>query len=271
VLLAGGDMTQASATAEHSLMVARALDNAPDIADAEVLQARLQLAQGDLAAAQRWLKTPTLPGDRQPSYTHQSRYLMHARISIARARHTPGSIDLGAVVAQLHQLLQLAEADQRMADRITTLGLLALAHDTEGASTQALQVLTAAIRLAAPEGYIRTFMDEGAPMRSLLQALRRQLPALARDEQKYVDRLLGSFPAHVSASFAAAQVPSLLSEREQAVLLLIAEGRSIAEIAAQLVISAHTARTHVKNIYLKLEAHNRVQALERARALQLLK
>jgi LuxR family maltose regulon positive regulatory protein len=63
---------------------------------------------------------------------------------------------------------------------------------------------------------------------------------------------------------------SLLSERERAVLHGIAEGRSIQEIATLLVISAHTVRTHMKNIYSKLDAHNRVQALEHARALQLL-
>ena len=64
---------------------------------------------------------------------------------------------------------------------------------------------------------------------------------------------------------------SPLSEREHAVLELIAAGQSISDIAAALVISAHTARTHVKNIYIKLDSHNRVQALSRARALQLLK
>ena len=51
----------------------------------------------------------------------------------------------------------------------------------------------------------------------------------------------------------------------------IAKGRSIAEIADRLVISVHTARTHVKNIYSKLDAHNRVQALDRARELRILR
>jgi ATP/maltotriose-dependent transcriptional regulator MalT len=51
---------------------------------------------------------------------------------------------------------------------------------------------------------------------------------------------------------------------------MIASGQSVNEIAATLVISVHTARTHLKKIYGKLEAHNRVQAIERARTLGLM-
>jgi LuxR family maltose regulon positive regulatory protein len=236
-----------------------------------MLQVRLWIAQGDLAAAQHWLNACARPGDGPLSYTHHSGHLMRARLCIAQARHAPGSTDLRAVKSNLYQLLQLAETDQRMADRLMLLVLLSLAHAAEGDITSALQILAAAVGLAAPAGYTRTFVDEGAPMQALLQALRGQLPALASDQRlaASVDRLLDSFP-DTSGGFSAARTPALLSEREHAVLGLIAEGRSVAEIAARLVISAHTARTHVKNIYYKLEAHNRIQALERARALQLL-
>jgi len=272
VLLAGGDALQARAMAEHALVVARALDNAPDIAEADVLQGRLWLAQGDLAAALRWLKTRALPVDRPLAYPHQAEYFMHARICIAQAQRAPGSVDLSAVVRQLGQLLQLAEADQRMADRITILALLALAHGLRGDSTQALQILTAAIRLAAPEGYIRTFVDEGPLMRVRLAGLRAQVSTSAADMSllTYINRLLDAFPSDAQASRSLSPSSPLLSEREHAVIQCIAEGRSIQEIAALLVISAHTARTHIKNIYRKLDAHNRVQALERARALDLL-
>jgi LuxR family maltose regulon positive regulatory protein len=269
VLLAGGDAQQARAMAEHALVVARALDNPPDIAEAEVLQGRLWHAQGDLAAALHWLNRRGLPIDRPLSYTDQTEYLMLARIRIAQAQQASGSVDLRAIVRQLDQLLQLAEADQRMADRITIHALLALAHAVRGDSTQTLPILAAASRLAAPEGYIRTFVDEGAPMRSLLVALRAQVSASAADTSllRYINRLLESFPVDSSEIPSSSATATLLSEREHAVLQYIAEGRSIQEIAAILVISPHTARTHVKNIYTKLDAHNRVQALEHARAL----
>src|SRR5205814_8590636 len=116
-----------------------------------------------------------------------------------------------------------------------------------------LQILAAAISLAAPEGYIRTFVDEGTHMRALLQILRGQLPAVEPNKRlvAYIDRLLGAFQQNDPATLITSVSASLLSEREHAVLELIAAGRSIPEIAATLVISVHTARTHVKKIYHK--------------------
>jgi len=61
-----------------------------------------------------------------------------------------------------------------------------------------------------------------------------------------------------------------LSEREQEVLRRLAAGRSTAQIASDLVITVGTVRNHLKSIFGKLDAHSRVQAVERARALNLL-
>jgi LuxR family maltose regulon positive regulatory protein len=265
-----GEAAEAMTLVERALETARLLDNPHEVAEVEAQRAWLWLAQGDLAAALRWLDTHALPIDRPMPYTHQTEYLVHARIRIIQAQQVPGSVDLSAVVRQLEQLLQLAEADQRMGDRIAILALTALAHAARHDPNQALESLAVALLLATPEEYIRTFVDEGAPMRSLLLALRARISAGESGERPlaYVERLLNAFPADISGS--PSPSPTLLSEREHAVLQCIAEGRSVQEIAIDLVISAHTARTHVKNIYRKLDAHNRVQALERARALHLL-
>lgn len=61
-----------------------------------------------------------------------------------------------------------------------------------------------------------------------------------------------------------------LSEREQEVLRLIAAGWQNNEIAAELVVALSTIKTHINNIYRKLDVTNRVQAVTRARELNLL-
>ncbi len=62
----------------------------------------------------------------------------------------------------------------------------------------------------------------------------------------------------------------ILTEQEMRVLRLIANGLSNREIAPRLAITGETVKFHIKNIYRKLEVNNRVQALQRARAFQLL-
>ena len=61
-----------------------------------------------------------------------------------------------------------------------------------------------------------------------------------------------------------------LSEREQEVLRLLGTSLSSAEISAELNITTSTGRTHIKNIYRKLEVHRRMEAVQRARDLGLI-
>ena len=61
-----------------------------------------------------------------------------------------------------------------------------------------------------------------------------------------------------------------LSERELEIIALVAQGLTNQEIADQLVISLHTAKRHVSNIYIKLDVHSRKQVFHRARQLRLI-
>ena len=60
------------------------------------------------------------------------------------------------------------------------------------------------------------------------------------------------------------------SERELEVLRLIAEGASNREIAEALVVSIGTVKKHVNNIFLKLDAHSRTQAVATAQKYNIL-
>jgi LuxR family maltose regulon positive regulatory protein len=272
VLWAHGEVAQAHAMIEQSLAVSKLLASPRNIAEAHSRQALLWLAQGDLPAVARWLTSRVLNIDDELSVERLSEYLILARIRIAQERQAPGSGDVDAVVHLLDRLLQSAQADERTSHQIMLLALLALSHAAGRNPNQALESLAAALGLAEPEGYIRTFVDEGAPMQSLLIAQRAHLASSDVDKRQlaYIDRLLHAFPPDILADSTIPTSSKLLSEREQAVLQLLAGGRSIQEIADLLIISSNTVRAHVKHIYAKLDVHNRVQALERARNLQLL-
>jgi ATP/maltotriose-dependent transcriptional regulator MalT len=62
-----------------------------------------------------------------------------------------------------------------------------------------------------------------------------------------------------------------LSERELEVLALLASGRTNAEIARDLYVAVGTVKSHSGNIYRKLEASNRTEAVSRAREMNLLR
>jgi LuxR family maltose regulon positive regulatory protein len=134
-----------------------------------------------------------------------------------------------------------------------------------------LPFVAEALTLAEPEGFVRTFVDEGASMPALLQRAAEQ--GIARP---YVARLLAAFELDGSRK-TGAPTPSApqpliepLSERELEVLRLAAQGLSNQEIADRLVISVGTVKTHVHNILGKLEVRGRTQAAARARELDLI-
>jgi LuxR family maltose regulon positive regulatory protein len=135
----------------------------------------------------------------------------------------------------------------------------------------ALEFLAEALTLAAPEGLIRFFADEGRLLRPLLGiALSRQItPAFTRKLLGIID---GEERLKRAGNRTAATVPpaGLLSERELEVLRLLADDVPNQRIADKLSVSLSTVKTHVSHIISKLEVKDRRQAVQRATELKLL-
>ena len=142
--------------------------------------------------------------------------------------------------------------------------LLALAHQIGGDVGEALVPLERALTLAEPEGYVRMFLDEGPPIVALLEAAAKR--GIART---YVRRLL-AFGRPEGGLRVKQDLIEPLSERELEVLRLLATDLSGPDIAAELVVSLNTVRTHTKNIFSKLGVNNRRAAVSRAAELDLL-
>ncbi len=137
--------------------------------------------------------------------------------------------------------------------------LMALFHRAEKDIPAAVDWLSQSLKLAAPEGFIRIFLDEGAALLDLLPKARQAAPEL-------VDAILGSLQAESEKS-PLDQLLEPLSEQELRVLGLIVAGNTNREIAGELFISIGTAKWHVHNILQKLGVSNRSQAIARAREL----
>lgn len=165
----------------------------------------------------------------------------------------------------LEHALQSAQSVGRLGNAIHILAVQAVVYHAQGDSDQAFTTLERALQMAEPEGFIRAFVDEGAPMARLLHRMLTRSSA-----PEYVRRLLETLGE--SAKIAppiASKLIDPLSQREVEVLRLIVDGSTNQEIAHELVLTVNTVKRHISNIFRKLEVSNRVQATTRARELDL--
>src|SRR5215472_12468778 len=241
-------------------------------------RARLLLASGEAAGAARWASRRGLGTGDEPSYPREREYLVLVRVLLAE--HAPGQ-----ALVLLDRLHAQAAAQQRTGSIIEVAALRALALATCDDLASALAGLAAALALAAPQGYVRVFADEGTAMAHLLGRLaaaqrtgRVVFPGAV--PPRYLDQLVracqppaaaGAAPPATRDITGIAGLAEPLSGRELEVLRLLAAGKSNQQIADELVVTLATVKKHVGHILGKLTAANRTQAVARARVLGLLR
>jgi LuxR family maltose regulon positive regulatory protein len=191
-----------------------------------------------------------LPVGDETSYLREYEQVTLARLLLAQHQDS----------ARLLERLRIAtEAGGRTGTLIEVLVLQALA-DRDPAT------LERALILAEPDGYVRTFIAEGAPMMSLLSTLQRRRPNWA-----YPRTLLDRPTTQVREPVTPQSLLDPLSDRELDVLRLLTSELDGPSIARELVVSLNTVRTHTKHIYTKLGVNSRRAAVRRAHQLGLLK
>ena len=213
----------------------------------ELLRVRCWLALRQTAFAEQWLLGYMAGEDPAPPPMRGATLITAARVMLAlgRAGDALSLLD-GPATAGTSAGMPVLQA----------LTLRAHVLRANGETKKARQTIEEALALAEPEGYLRVFLDEGEPIRALLQDARAHgiAPAMTA-------RLLRLFEIEQAGHSG----PNPLSEREISVLRLLAEGLSGPQIAGRLVVSPGTIKTHLKNAYSKLDVHNREQAITRAR------
>ncbi|MCX6001818.1 MAG: LuxR C-terminal-related transcriptional regulator [Chloroflexi bacterium] len=220
--------------------------------------ARLWIAHGNFEKAARIVQASGITIDDEILFLREPEFVVRLRLLLAQ-----GDYDTSLSLSK--RLLKKAETGKRMGRVIEILVLQALIFQGRKELDRALAVLKRALSLAKPERYIRTFVDEGEPMTRLLHLARSR-----HIETEYTTDLLSA----VEKTAGIAQPPpKLLNEplttREMEVLKLIEAGCSNQEIAEKLVISFTTVKRHISNIYTKLDAKSRTQAIAIGKELKL--
>ncbi len=267
VLVASGHPDEALSTVQQAKELASTLSPWYE-ARAMAAEAKAYLACGDLEPAINWAARQGYAAESQLSAESQLRfemiecYLAYARILVAAPSQVTSSASVPGSGDFLERLLTFCESIGATGYMIEILVLQTLSLTNQGKQEPALEPLRRALILAEPEGYIRVFINEGEPIAQLL----RQLAASGLMPD-YLSRLLAAFNLPYPDKMQSLFEP--LSERELEVLRLIAAGLSNREIAAELVVSLGTVKSHINHIYQKLDVHSRTQAIARARELDL--
>lgn len=238
----------------------------------DMFAARRDIALGDLQSARQWaehrdqgIRSSKLDSGKFDDIliARMQKYenIIFARLLIAEEQYAQALTLLEQVlpeVIQAERLMLIVEVES----------LQAIALQALGKKPEAITVLSNALKLAEPEGFVRIFVDQGQAVKELLEMTRKE------EEEKtivaYIDRLLEAYTHKPGMEVTAPSrqkrhIIEPLSDREMEVLRLLPTGLSSTEMAEELTISVNTLRTHLKNIYAKLGVHSRYEAIERAR------
>jgi LuxR family maltose regulon positive regulatory protein len=213
------------------------------------LRARLHAALGDLGGAQRVLTT--VAGEP---------WLM---VPVVRAQLLLAQGDPGAALEALESPLERTLLERT---RVEQAVVRAVALERAQQSARAGETFETALGLAEPQGHRWTFLILGRRVESLLRDRIRH----GTRHRAFVGELLDALanPDRPRTTIPAVLEP--LTDRELAVLRFLPTRLSNPEIAAELFISSNTVKTHLRNIYRKLDVERRNEAVARARALNLL-
>ena len=216
-------------------------------------KARMQLFLADRQAVAQWAKAY------QASRTDSP--FEYGELTLVRYLLMSGDVE--NVPAVLRPLLDTAQREKRFRASMEIKLLFSRYFQESGNIPTALKWLSEALEIAAPEGFIRIFLDEPLVI-ELLPQVRETAPDL-------VAAILGQQESPDTVERPAQpQLPEPLTEQELNILALIVDGKTNKQIADELVITLGTAKWHVHNILQKLGVNNRTQAAIRAQELGLL-
>ncbi len=225
-----------------------------------VLLTELQLRRGQADAAATTLAAlPASPQERT----------WEENLLVSRHLLAQGKFDEAAEF--LVALEQSAAKQQRVRRLISVHLAKALLYHLQSRKSEAVECLQEAIRLAAPEGYVQSFLEEAIELAPLLKKCEQLAPSFVSKLLQAIDSMRSSFPLPKTDTLPSGpdSLKSPLTKTQLKVLQLVVKGLSNRDIAATLQITEGTTKWHLNQIYSKLEVKSRSQAIAKAHELGL--
>lgn len=238
------------------------------------IRALLELQTGNLDGVERWVETFYGPGSEK---LPQRTFLMSVFEETTYARYLLRAGRPAEALARMEPLGKHLQERSLIRTMLDTLVLAALAQKALGREDEAFDTIARALAVAAPERIVRAFLLDGADAVRLVRAWRRQAAAVDPVVARLADMIdagfepgSGRITTMETGVGAGAGLMEPLTSREMEILNLMAAGYSNQKIAGKLYLSVNTIKTHASNLFSKLGASSRMEAITRAREERLL-
>jgi LuxR family maltose regulon positive regulatory protein len=250
---------QAMQNIERAIEHARRERTSASVADYESLRAWYWAVQGNLYLASRWAseqRIEDVPWVRRFN-------IVHPGITLIRLSLEMENPSRAARYAQV--LIDESGRRGRWGESVRLFVMQAVAQHAMGNRDEARASLHWAIRYGHSGGYVRSFLDDGAPITEYLED-----PLLRMIAPEFVDNLQHLLSGDLSLPGDGGAETPRLSQRELEILKLVADGNTNQHIAERLFIAEPTVRKHLNSAFRKLGVSNRTQAVNRVRQLGLI-
>ena len=314
LLYDAGDLDRAAELVERHLPVVRQWGFADQMASGYIVNARLRAARGDLPGALTTLNDahlvaiecgldrmrafivaeevrllikagqieeaeqhfaagdPQLDGEPIPTLhpTRRNESIAIAWLRIEMQRHR-----LGRARKVAHRWLEFVKRAGAVRSAVTFELLLAEIAVLQGNRSEARRAVRTAVELAEPAGWVRTFIDEGEVIASLLTEAYAQGPELETPADRFAVRLVSMMRSGPQIETDEDEdddfgLTGRLANREVDILTMVSGGLRNREIGDRLGLTEGTVKWYMQQIYDKLGVRRRPQAVLRARQLGIL-
>jgi len=220
------------------------------------------IEQNELEKANQFFKANGLELDKKISYSYEFGYSPYALLLIIERK-------FGEAEILLSKLLKMAQDANRIERIIEFKIIYSILNKATGNKETAIKNLIEALEDASGENILMSFVLYHAGISDLLKEVYKiQATTKTNIPKKLIDKL--NLTLEKREKFIRNNSDSVLSVRELETLKLIAEDLTNQEIADKLFISLNTVKTHLKNVFIKLDVDSRAKVVAKAKVLGLI-